>query len=176
MSRIFNRVLDGLAFFGGALCILMVLGVSADVVGRYFLKQPIMGMVEANQVMILWIVFLAAAWVLRTRGHINMDIVLLRLSKRGQAWLEIVTSALSAIMSFILSWYSVEVIVDLFRRNTIETGNIAINSGWIILAIPVGCIPLGIEFLRKALEHGKALRPRSETDVPSLDLSRKEGK
>ncbi len=88
LSKIFDYFIGTLMWIAGILCILVMLGVSADVVGRYFLKSPILGMDDAAQIIILYIVFLGSAWVLKVRGHINMDVVLQLIGLKSQYLVE----------------------------------------------------------------------------------------
>ncbi len=156
-SKVFDSIINFLAFIGGALCIVMMLGISADVVGRYFLKLPIQGMIEANEIMIVYIIFIGSAWLAKEKGFINMDVVLNMFKSRARAWLNIVTSILSALMSVFLFWYGLKVTLDLFQRGTLEPGQININMGFIILAIPLGCLPLCIQFFRQSYQSWKEL-------------------
>jgi len=157
-SKIFDYIIDFLAYIGGAICIFMMLGVSADVIGRYFLIKPIPGMVEANEIMIIWIIFLGSPWVLKKGRHITMDAVLLLLRPRAQAMLNMITHIICAAISLGLCWYGVKVMLDLFQRGTMEVGNLTINSGYVILAIPLGCLLLFIQFLRVAYGYRRKFK------------------
>jgi C4-dicarboxylate transporter DctQ subunit len=150
-------IINSLAWVAGAFSIFMMLGVTADVIGRYFLNKPITGMVEVNQVMVLWIVFLGTAWLAKKDGHISMDIVPMILRPRTRLILDLFSAVICAAASAVIFWYSVKVTMDYFHRGTLENGNLAINTGYILLAIPIGCLPLFIQFLRKAYGSGKRL-------------------
>jgi C4-dicarboxylate transporter, DctQ subunit len=177
LTRFLDLVINSLAWIAGAMSIFMMLGVSADVVGRYFLSKPITGMVEANQVMILWIVFLGAAWLARSDGHINMDIILITVRPKVRNIMNLISSIICAASSGVIFWYSMVVIIDLFRRGTIENGNLAINTGYVLLAIPLGCLPLFIQFLRKAYGLGKQIKsPGSSPQPAELETDEAGGK
>jgi C4-dicarboxylate transporter, DctQ subunit len=161
LLKIFDRIIDILAFVAGAITILMMLGISTEVVTRYFFKSPVSGMLEASEVSLLWITFLAAAWLLRQEGHVNMDVVLNRLKPEYQAILNCVTSLLGALISLALFWYGTQVVWNFFRKGTLEFGNLEINVGYVLLAIPLGGILLFLQFLRRAYGYwckSRALR------------------
>ncbi len=175
LSKSFDFIINALAYIAGAMSIFMMLGVSADVIGRYFLSKPITGMVEANQVMILYIVFLGAAWLARKDGHINMDILLMMLRPKTRKIADIFISIICAAATGVIFWYSVIVILDFFKRGTLENGNLSVNTGYILLAIPIGCLPLFIQFLRKAYKLSKQLTVPVTTAPQSGNLSTEAG-
>ena len=156
--KVFDRLVDVMAFLGGALCILTMLGVSADVVGRYFLSRPIVGMLEANQIAIVWLTFLGSAWLLRQGGHIKMDILEMRLRGRAQAWLKIIVSTVCAAMSLFLFWYGTLATVAAFQHGDMQATNVPINVGYVLLAIPLGSLPLFIQFLREVSSYWGGLK------------------
>ena len=172
-----DSIINGFAFFAGALSILMMVGVSADVVGRYFLNKPIIGMVEVNQLMVLWIVFLGAAWLTRIDGHINMDIMLLLVGRRARIVINVFISLICAAASLVLFWYSILTMVSLFQSGTLEPGYLAVNVGYILIPIPLGCLPMAIAFLRKAYRLALELRvPSNATQRPEFTTEKAGGK
>ncbi len=158
LSKIFDYFSGSLMWIASILCILVMLGVCADVVCRYFLKSPILVMDDVAQIIILYVVFLGSAWVLKTKGFINMDIVLHIMGPRSQAWLNLVTSCIAALISLGLFWYGIEVMIDVFRRGTVEATNLGINMGYVILPIPLGSLFLAVQFFRKAYGYWGKLK------------------
>ncbi len=101
VAAIFDHTIDLLAFVAGILIILMMLAVGSEVVTRYFLNRAIVGVVDIAEILILYITFMAAAWLLKGDGHVKMDLVLNRLKPRAQTSLIIGTSVIAAIICFI---------------------------------------------------------------------------
>jgi C4-dicarboxylate transporter, DctQ subunit len=166
-GRIFDYILSIMAWLGAIICVFMMLSISADVIARYFLKRPILGMQEANTMLIVWIVFLGSAWLLKKNGHINMDIILQIVSPRVQNRINLVLCLICAAVNLVLFWFSTQAVLEYFRKGILETGNLRINTGWILLAIPIGTLPFCIQFLRKAYGHWMKLRlPAPEIPAP----------
>ncbi len=153
VMKVFNRIVDSMETISCFLIMLMMLAVSADVVGRYFLNRPIRGVIEISEYEILWIAFLGAAWVLKKEGHVSMDFITYRLKTRTRKILSIITSVFGAIISLIVCWYGFAVFFKDFRAGTYEVGNIKIMSAWVEVIIPIGCLFLGIQFLVRAYEY-----------------------
>ena len=109
MKKIENAIhLVGNIFTGisGALFIgLMLLG-STDVLGRYLFNRPILGTLEASEIMMAGIILLSWAYTQRTGGHVRVDILVSRYSHRVRTITDFVTLFLSlALFSFIF-WQS----------------------------------------------------------------------
>lgn len=149
LNTIFDCFIEILAVLAGALGILMMLGISVDVLSGYVFHRPIMGVLELSEMVLLYVTFLAAAWVLREEGHVNMDFMLRLMSPRMRAWLNAATSFICAAMSFVLFWYGLKATQSLFQEGLMESGTVVINQGYLIMVIPLGSLPLFIQFLRR---------------------------
>ena len=150
VAAIFDRTIDLLAFVAGILIILMMLAVGSEVVTRYFMNRAIVGVVDVAEILILYITFMAAAWLLKGDGHVKMDLVFNRLKPRAQTSLIIGTSIIAAIICFILFWYGAMVTWDHFQRGIEEVGIMEIPTFAVVLIIPIGGFLLFVQFLRRA--------------------------
>ena len=74
-SRLAGRLLDAVitAFAAVAVLTLVALAfcVSLEVVMRYFLGMPTRWVNEFSEYALLWLAFLAGAWILREEGHVR---------------------------------------------------------------------------------------------------------
>jgi C4-dicarboxylate transporter DctQ subunit len=150
MDLVIDRILTTLVVIAGVLCMLMMLGISTEVVTRYFFKMPILGMLEASEIAMLYITFLSAAWVLKKEGHVNMDLINSYLSPRALGILNILLSIIGATIALVLLWYGTKVTIGAFQEGTHMPGNIDINKGYQLVIIPLGSFLLFIQFLRRA--------------------------
>lgn len=116
VGSIFDSIINYLAILAGIITVLMMFLVSADVISRKLLNRPITGSVEVSEIGLLAITFLAAAWLLREEGHVNIDLVLNMLSPRNQALINAITSFVGIIICLALTWYSVMVAVEHFQE------------------------------------------------------------
>ncbi len=160
-NAIFDRILDLSASLVGILLIFMMLFVGTGVVMRYFLRQPLAGLVEITEIGLLYICFLGAAWVLKENGHVRMDIVVIRLKPRGQMTLDIMSSIIGVIVSLVLIWYGIRVSWDAFQRGIYDWATIETPIAVILAIIPAGSFLLLIEFLRKIASTWRAGRRQS---------------
>lgn len=82
--------LERLAAAGMLVTILVTMG--AQVVARYVFHRPISWSEEWARFALIWLAFLAAAFVMAEGRHIAVDLVSSRLGGRGKLWLEAISS------------------------------------------------------------------------------------
>ena len=75
-----------------------------DVFARYFFSKAFTFTVEATEFGMALMVFLAVGLVTHDSGHIVVDFVTLRLSRRAHAVLALITNALSLAFLIIMVW------------------------------------------------------------------------
>ena len=158
IGLVIDRVLAILAVIAGVLCLFLMLGISTEVVTRYFFNIPIMGMLEASEMAMLYLTFLSAAWVLKNEGHVSMDLINSHLRPRALGILNTFLSMIGAAIALVLLWYGTEVTIGVFREGTNLPGNLDINKGYELVIIPIGSLLLFIQFLRRAYGFWKKSR------------------
>ncbi len=150
LATIFDRIIHLLTILAGGILIFMMLAIGVDVVMRYFLNRPIIWVTEIGETSLLFITFLGAAWLLKKEEHVKMDLVLSRLGPRTQVLINIVTSAIGAIIFLVITWYGVKVTWEHFQKGTYQTSLLEIPNAYVLFIIPVGSILLFIQFLRRS--------------------------
>ena len=150
MSRIFDRTIGLLAVFAGFLLIFATLSVTVEVIFRYFLNRSIMWVVEVSEYILLWVTFLAAAWVLRHEGHVRMDLLLNRLSSRAQSLLNTITSTIGVFVWLTVVWLGIRVTWRLYETGYFTPTIMEFPKFIITSVIVVGSLLLSIQFMRRA--------------------------
>jgi TRAP-type C4-dicarboxylate transport system permease small subunit len=131
---------------------------------RYFLNQPLQWIIEITEYALLYITFLATAWLLKREGHVTVDVILNRLGKRTQSFLGIFSSVIGIIVSSCLIWYGVEVAWDHFQRGIYNPTVLEFPKAPIIAIIPLGSLVLLFQFLRRAYGHLMKLMGKGLSD------------
>jgi len=159
-TAIFDRTIGLLSLFAGILIIYIMLSVTAEVATRYFLGGMMGWVIEVSEYSLLFITFLATAWVLKREGHVKMDLVLRRLNPRTQSLLNIITSIIGALICLIVAWYGVKVTWNSYQIGYVMAKPLRPPQFLILFIIPVGSFLLFIQFLRRTygyLGHRKEL-------------------
>lgn len=110
ISRIFNWV-------AGAGLVAMLLLVIGDILGIKLLAQPVPGGIEIVAFLGVVIIGFAIAWTQVLHGHIQVDIILMKLPPRVKAGVEIIISILGIVFFAILAW------------KTWDYGNVMLSTG-----------------------------------------------
>ncbi len=163
LTNFFDRVMDLMTTVAGILLICALLMVSGAIASRYFLGRPIGWVVEITEYIILYIAFLVAAWVLKKEEHVKMDMVLNRLNPGAQSLLNVITSAISTIVCFIIIWYGAKVTRELYQTGYFTPTLLELPKFIIIGIIPLGSLLLVIQFVRRTYNYWKSWRASRES-------------
>lgn len=105
------KVLDFLSrwlgYFSAAFIIFLMLIVTADVCGRYFFNNPIIGASELARYSVIAIVFPAMAWTALSGRHIRVDFIMNRFPRRVQAITNASVLILTLVIYSIITWQSI---------------------------------------------------------------------
>jgi len=155
---LFDRILNLLAFLAAALIAFMMLSVCFEVIMRYFFNRPTSWVLETAEILLLYIAFLPAAWLLREEGHVRMDLVLVRLKPRHQAWVNMITSILAALVFSVIIWYGTQVTWDHFQTGEFEPTLLKIPNAYFSVVIPVCSFFFFIQLLRRIRSYMRSWR------------------
>lgn len=161
--RAFDALIDGLAALAGLAVAAMTGAMVVNIAMRFLGGRGIFGLVEAVELSLMAITFLAAPWVLKHNAHVAVDLVLTMLSAEKRAQTERATAIIGAVLSLILAWCSLSALLIAYARGSTMRGVLPIPE-WIMLAAPVfGGVLLAVQFLRMSA-YGHTAR----SDPPAL--------
>ena len=150
MLRIYNSVLDGLAFVAAALLLMITVGIGLDVGARYLFSRPIGWMNEFVQHSMLLMLFLSIGWLTRERGHVAVEILLDNVPMRYRRPMEIFAQLAAGSVSAFVGGWAVIATWDNYVRNVVTEGIYPFPRYWLIAIIALGLLFAAIEFLRSA--------------------------
>ena len=101
-----------LAEIAGWLVVIMMLIISYDVFMRYVFDSPTRWSLEISEYLLLAVVYFSGAWALPAGGHVRVDIIYNKLSKKTQALVEIFLGFLGFIFTAILTYESILFVID----------------------------------------------------------------
>lgn len=115
------RAIDGLSLAFGWVAVFMtwalVFIVFGGVVARYIFNSPIIWVPEMSQFLFGASFMLSGAYTLQSDGHVRIDILVTRLSRRCQAVLECFTSIAFWLFSSILLYKGTQMAMKSFQNN-----------------------------------------------------------
>jgi len=157
-ASIFDRVNDIMVFLAGAVLIFALLSVTTDVVLRYYFRAPIMWAVVVNENNLLYITFLATAWVLRREGHVRVELVVSRLNPKAQNLIGLITSIIGVLACLAVTWYGALVTWQDFHSGYYMPTHVRIPEASVLFIVPVGMFLLSIQLLRRTYGFWKKWR------------------
>lgn len=150
MSKgIFDRLLEVLAFIAGIMLACVVVVKFCDIILRYFFNRPLTWDVELAEYFLFCIAFLGAAWLLRERGHVRIDVLDNILSVRARNYLHLVHSVVGALVSVILAVMSMVAGAIAYRDGLKVVKIYAVGKYYFLFIISFGFFLLLVEFLRQ---------------------------
>lgn len=172
-GRLFDGLLNAMAAISGAILIFMMLLVCYDVVMRYLFRNPTGWAMEVCEYLLVYITFLGSPWLLREKGHVNVDILFFFFPKTGRP-LNIFTSFTAAVAAFILFFFCASATWDYFHRGITMIKMLSIPKWLVFWVMPLGCIFLSIESFRQFYSHLTSdVRPVSNLEHQSPDAEKK---
>lgn len=166
VKQVYECIEAALAVFAAVLIAAMTLIVTIDVLLRYFFNAPLLGAAEICAYSLVWLTFLAAAWILKKEAHVMVNLVTDRLTPDIQLLSKIAISIVGVVVSLFLVVYGSIVVQDYAQRKIIDIYTLAAPLAPLYAVIPIGCTFLMIRFALRAygfIEEWKRSRKAKET-------------
>ena len=158
LEHIFDRCLSLFMAIACVMLSLVTLSVCLDVVLRYFFDRPQVWVIELSEYSLLYITFLVIAWVLKSEGHVTVDILMAFLSPKGRSICSAISFLVCLLVAIVLTVYGSRVTWAHFSKGIYNPTILEIPKGAIILIIPIGGITLLIQSIRGMLVSLRSLR------------------
>ncbi|MGH8429640.1 MAG: TRAP transporter small permease, partial [Solimonas sp.] len=126
-------------------------------------------LIELSEYLMYAGTFLAAPWVLRQGSHVRVDVLLVALPKRLAMRAEQIVDCCGLAISAVLLYYGAAVVADAWRGGMVAYKTWYVPEWLLLLAIPLGCALLAIEFILRILRVKGVVRDEyNVTDRASL--------
>ena len=150
ISRTYDTVLFGMAWLAGFLMVAMMVTIVADVVMRNppFSVQSPAWLFTFSEYALLLIPCLGAPWLVRERGHVFVEILLVYLSPRNRFRASRAIAVLSIAVCVVLAWYGGEVTVRDYLEERQDTRAFDTPRWIVVVWIPLAFLMMAVEFGR----------------------------
>jgi TRAP-type C4-dicarboxylate transport system permease small subunit len=147
-TRWYDRLIEGLAGLAGLIiagaCLMIVYDVSARNLGM----QPPASTVALTEYAMLYFTMAAAPWLVRTKGHIVVEVLYQRLPNSMQHVLDAVILLLCAAVSVSIAALAAILLVEAVVHGEIEVRSLDTPRWVLFLPLAVGFLLMAVEFLR----------------------------
>jgi TRAP-type C4-dicarboxylate transport system permease small subunit len=175
LARINDWIARALLTIAAVLAFLLSFVVCADVLGRDLFGRPLQGtkeMVEMSIVIILW---LQAAYAIRSGGMIWVDAVHIHLPARAQRGCEVFGALLGIAFFALVCWGSIDPALYAWRSNEFEgEGALRIPVWPARFLVALGSFLAAFNYLLLAIERLRALISGEPPAPPASELKLEE--
>jgi TRAP-type C4-dicarboxylate transport system permease small subunit len=132
---------------------IMIFLVAADAIGRYVFNRPIIGVLEITELMMLFIVFLAFAYVESENAHVRVDLVISRFPRKIRLYIECLVTLISLGTIGIIAWQAVLYSLELRQQGNL-TASLGVPISPFLLVVAFGCLLFCCQLILKLLSFG----------------------
>ncbi|HHV63567.1 MAG TPA: TRAP transporter small permease [Peptococcaceae bacterium] len=162
INRVIDFIINLMAGIAAVIMAALLVGICYATFSRFVFNEPLARIVELAAYSLIYITFLAAPWLLKQRGHINVDLILLALKGRAKRGLILFTDFIGAILSAVLFYFSYLITLSNFMNNVRIMDSSNTPQYLLLIAIPISSFFLAIQFIRFIKEDIVALKEGKE--------------
>ena len=144
MTRLYGKLLQGLAAAAAVLLGTTALGITLDVIARNIGLGSVPWMLEVSEYVLPLATFLVAPWLLYRNEHVRLDALL-----RNQPWLNHVANLVGLAVSAVLVVYGVRTILNSAQQGAVVLKSVVFPEWWLYAPVPLCFGLLAIEFVRR---------------------------
>jgi len=156
-AKWFDRLNNGLAAIACALLVLITLAICVEIITRSVFQISNQWLVELSEITLLYVTFLAAAWVLGKDKHVSIDLIVNHISGRMARRLNLILSLVAGVACLTITWFGILTVIDQFLNDIREPTIMAPRTFWITAVLPFGFFLLGIQFFRRGIRAALGL-------------------
>ncbi len=148
ISRVYDALLYGMAWCAAALIVAMMVVITIDVVVRNLGYQSSAHFFTFTEYALLIVPCLGAPWLVREKGHIYVEILLMYLGPRPRAALRLAIGIVCMVVCAVLAWYGLQVTLQDYFGNEKDVRSLDMPR-WIVVGfVPLSFAMMALEFLR----------------------------
>jgi TRAP-type C4-dicarboxylate transport system permease small subunit len=139
--------------FAGTVLLGILALMSAEVFSRYLFNRPILGTVEISSYLLVIFCFTGIAFTQSQHGHINIELLTLKLPARLQRILRVVTLILSLTVFAVITWQMVIAFWKSWEMQEVRWGALPLPVWPVKLVIAFGSFTLCLQFLLNIVDE-----------------------
>ena len=159
-------MLYGMAYLAGFLMAAMMVVICLDVLLRNLGYQSSAHFFTFTEYALLMVPCLGAPWLVREKGHIYVEILLMALSPRQRAVITSIIGVACVVVCAVIAWYGFTVTISDYLQNEKDVRSLDMPRWMVVGFIPLAFAMMAIEFLRFLVRRENflgALGGQSET-------------
>ncbi len=148
LARAYDLLITAMAVAAALLMVAVMLTICLDVLIRNLDRQPSAHFFTFSEYALLLIPCLGAPWMVREKGHVYVELLLMYLGKAGRRWMTRLICLLCIAICLTMAWYGLEVTILDWVQNNKDVRSFDAPRWAIVMWIPVSFLFMGLEFVR----------------------------
>lgn len=149
INSAYELVLTGCGFIVGLTILVIAVLISLDVLLRNLDLYSSGALLELTEYALFVTTFVGAPWVLWLGSHVRVDLVLTVAPAPVARAMEIVADTAGLFFSGVMGWHGFSVALVSFERGDLIVKELVVPEWTLMMVIPISCLLLAIEFLRR---------------------------
>lgn len=151
ITHAYNRFIDWLAMLAGLMIAAVCLLIIYDVIARNLGLQPPASTVALTEYALLYFTMAAAPWLVRTRGHIVVEVLHTRLSGATRRIVDGFILLVCVLVSVIICILAALLALEGWQRGEVEIRSLNMPRWLLFAPLTIGFGLMAVEFLRLAV-------------------------
>lgn len=151
-DRAIDQFINATAVISVVLMVLLAGFIGIQVLARNLLGINIRGLFDLSSYSLIVFTFVSAAYTLKEKSHISVDILVSHIPERARSGLDGFTSFISIPFCIALGYSAWQWAQSSFRSGLLTISDIPIQKGFLIMAITFGCFCLILQLVRQICE------------------------
>jgi C4-dicarboxylate transporter DctQ subunit len=164
--KAYDALLYGMAYVAGFLMAAMMTIIFVDVVLRNLGYQSSAHFFTFTEYGLLAIPCLGAPWLVREKGHVYVEMLLMQLKPRSRHILTMAIGIVCIAVCAVLAWYGAGVAINDFVQNEKDVRSLDMPRWTVVGFIPLSFAMMAIEFARFLVRGESFLAPVGSTEEP----------
>ncbi len=165
LARLYSGLIAGLATLAGLMIAGVCLLIVYDVIARNLGMQPPASTVALTEYALLYFTMAAAPWLVRTRGHIVVEVLHARLSGTVRRAADKLILAVCIVTASTIAVLATLLAIEAAARGEVEIRSLAMPRALLFAPLAVGFGLMATEFLRLALRGEAVADPDDRRDA-----------
>lgn len=150
-GRVLDWVLAAAAVLAGLLLAAGIGTVLFEIAARNLFDVSYPWVFEINEYILVYVPFLAAAWVLRKGGHVTVDLIESVLPARVLRVSDVLIAAVGATGCAVIAWFGYVLTSAAHSQGRVSLTVTQIPDVYVLSALPIGALLLVAEFVRQGI-------------------------
>ncbi len=162
LTLVYDAVILGMAALAAFLMAAMMVVICLDVALRNLGYQSSAHFFTFTEYALLMVPCLGAPWLVREKGHIYVEFLLMSLAPKARARLTLAIGLACIAVCLVLAWYGFGITLQDYARAEKDVRSLDMPRWMVVMWIPVAFLMMAVEFARFLWRRENFLAPMTE--------------